>query len=73
MATFEDLKAAMATEIAQLRAAYNAKQKAGGDMALMKEYLGLQFQLDQKLRKRGLRGAELDIAMKALIEVVQKV
>jgi len=74
MADFEDLKNALAPEITELRAALAAKNRAdaAGAASAMQKYLGLQFQLDQKLRKRGIKGAELDVAMKALMEIVQK-
>ena len=74
MANFEDLKKALAPEITELRAALATKNGADAASAAsaMQQYLGLQFQLDQKLRKRGIKGAELDVAMKALMEIVQK-
>ena len=69
MATFEQLVTELAPEIAGLKAAFAAKGNSGADM---QKYLGLQFQLDQTLRKRGIKGAELDIALKAIMEIVQK-
>jgi len=69
MATFEELLATLSPEIIELKTAFAAKGASGADL---QKYLGLQFQLDQKLRKRGIKGAELDIALKAIMEIVQK-
>ena len=72
MADFEDLKNALAPEITELKNALAAKNResASGLSVATQKYLGLQFQLDQKLRKRGIKGAELDVAMKAIMEIV---
>lgn len=69
MATFDELVAAMSADIDTLKTAFKAK---GNSPADMQKYLGLQFQLDQKLRARGIKGPELDIALKAIMDLVQK-
>ena len=78
MANFEDLKTALAPDIAELKAALADKKRAdtgaspaSGMSTATQKYLGLQIQLDQKLRKRGLKGAELDVALKAIMDIVQ--
>ena len=76
MNDFEDLKKALSPEIEELKTALADKKRAdaagapAGLSPATQKYLGLQFKLDQTLRKRGLRGPELDVAMKAIMEVI---
>ena len=69
--SFDELKKLLAPEIAELKAALEAKNKAPSAMSpAMMHYLDLQYKLSEKLKRRGIRGAELDIALKAIMEIV---
>ena len=73
ISSFDELIKALAPEIAELKVALAEKNKAPSAMSpQMMHYLDLQFKLSQTLKRRGIRGQELDIALKSIMDIVQK-